>query len=358
MRFAFPEVSEPKKAPAASCVGGSNARSLAWPTGPAWLPSALRPTEHACVLIAPDERIVLSSLGWVDGAALWMLPAGEDEPRRLEIPGARYLGLHRGTRDAFAIAHHGIDERFEVSARLYAHPQEVVSRLVVSIDSASLQGDLAVWSTLPRHFVAQLKHGPGTEGVRSASRLVWISSERDVHVQSFPWYDDAYDKARQAILSVTEIPGDDAVIVSIQRDSTPIIHDPTLGRKVGEIPLAGRHGGANLQFCRRTGDLWAEDYDTLLRIHRGTWTVLAQERIEEAGSGLGQFIGAFSFDVDSTRCVVARPFSGDVVAVDPVTLQVRAKASVGRQPLEAVVRRDGTVVARDWKSGDPLRGLL
>ena len=57
-------------------------------------------------------------------------------------------------------------------------------------------------------------------------------------------------------------------------------------------------------------------------------------------------------------CVVARPFSGDVVVLDPTDLNTRFKCEIGHEPLEAVVLRDGGVVARDWQTGRLLRGQL
>jgi hypothetical protein len=56
--------------------------------------------------------------------------------------------------------------------------------------------------------------------------------------------------------------------------------------------------------------------------------------------------------------VVARPFSADVVGVDVATLKITQSAKLGRQPLELVALPDGEVIARDWKTGDLLRGRL
>jgi hypothetical protein len=40
------------------------------------------------------------------------------------------------------------------------------------------------------------------------------------------------------------------------------------------------------------------------------------------------------------------------------TLKVAQVAKLGRQPLEAMALPGGDVVARDWKTGDLLRGTL
>jgi len=71
-----------------------------------------------------------------------------------------------------------------------------------------------------------------------------------------------------------------------------------------------------------------------------------------------QFIGQFAFDADEQVCAVARPFSGDVVGLDPKTLELRYRAELGKQPLEVAVLRDLRVFARDWKTGEILKGAL
>ena len=55
---------------------------------------------------------------------------------------------------------------------------------------------------------------------------------------------------------------------------------------------------------------------------------------------------------------MARPFSGDVVGIDTATLKVKCTAKLGRQPLEVAALGRGAIVARDWKTGDFLRGQL
>jgi len=74
--------------------------------------------------------------------------------------------------------------------------------------------------------------------------------------------------------------------------------------------------------------------------------------------GTQQFIGDYSFAPDEETCVVARPFGGDAVGIDAATLKIKRSVKLGRQPLELVALPRGEIVARDWKTGDPLRGRL
>ena len=104
--------------------------------------------------------------------------------------------------------------------------------------------------------------------------------------------------------------------------------------------------------------MWARDYDTLVVIGTADWQVLRSARLQNAFTGTQQFIGDFAFAPDQALCAVARPFRGDVVAVDLASLKIKSFAKLGRQPLEAVALPGGKIVARDWKSGDLLLGAL
>jgi len=73
-------------------------------------------------------------------------------------------------------------------------------------------------------------------------------------------------------------------------------------------------------------------------------------------TGTKQFMGHFSFDADESPCAVARPFSRDVLGVEPTTLQTRFQCALDGQPIKALALPDGSVNARDWKSGALLRG--
>jgi hypothetical protein len=81
-------------------------------------------------------------------------------------------------------------------------------------------------------------------------------------------------------------------------------------------------------------------------------------KLQEAASGTAQFIGAFAFDEAETLCAIARPFSGDIVGIDPDTLRTKYRAKVGSQPLEVALLRDRRVFARDWKTGNLLTAEL
>jgi len=71
-----------------------------------------------------------------------------------------------------------------------------------------------------------------------------------------------------------------------------------------------------------------------------------------------QFMGSYAFIPDETLCVVARPFSGNVVALDTRSFRITHRSVLGGQPLIAVALSNGEIYSRDWKSGGLLKGRL
>jgi hypothetical protein len=124
------------------------------------------------------------------------------------------------------------------------------------------------------------------------------------------------------------------------------------------IELGNRGGNPSLELHNSGKEVWASDYDTLVVVRTEDWQIDRRARLQSAIGGTQQFIGDFSFAPDQELCVVARPFTGDIVAVDIATLRIKRSAKIGRQPLEVAALPRGEVVARDWKTGDLLRGAL
>jgi hypothetical protein len=298
--------------------------------------------------------IAVSSLGWVDHSSLWVFRVRDGVEGSVPLGDAKHLSLHAGDRDLFSVVHHHDGDRVEVTVHGFAEPHAALARAVVGPGEACLAGDASSWAHVPTNYVAFYAGASWSDYA-----LIRIEPrEATVRLQRFAWFTNDYDKDYQGIAGVVEVPGTDQLIVSVQRDSRPVLYDPVGRRKLGTVNLAGRGGNPTLFFRRHATELWADDYDTILKLEAGTWRLLKSRRLQPAAVGTGQFIGRFWLDAEETTCVVARPFMRDVVALDTDTLRMRSRCSLDGQPLEAVGLADGLVVARDWKSGRLLRGRL
>lgn len=299
-------------------------------------------------------NVVVSSLGWVDHANLWVFHTSNGHAEIVPLGNAKYLSIHPGIGDFFSVAHHFEGDRVEITVHTFSEPREAVARALLNSDGSQVTGESSVWSHVQTNYVTQYS-GP----FWSDFCLVRLHiAEKRVELQQFSWYGDEYDKGYQGVLGVVEVPSQDLLIVSVQRDSHPVLYDPATRTKVGTLDLADRMGNSKLFFRRRANELWADDYDSLVKIEPGSWRVMNSRRLQKDIGGTRQFIGEFWFDADETICVVARPFSKDVIALSPDTLRPKFSCKLDGQPLEAMCLSDGSVVARDWKSGSLLRGQL
>lgn len=89
-----------------------------------------------------------------------------------------------------------------------------------------------------------------------------------------------------------------------------------------------------------------------------SWAVLVARMLQPAAAGTRMFVGEVWLPPDESMVVVARPGSGDVLVLDPTSLDVSASVELGREPLVTVSLTGGKVVARDWKTGDVLLGEM
>jgi hypothetical protein len=303
----------------------------------------------------PERTTAISSMGWVDHDAAWQYDSASGKAKRLLFPensGAQFLSLHNSGLKYFSIAHHFSGKRFDISVRSHSQPSEALACASVTEEGTKISGDGSIWQYVPQLYVAYLGFEPWQDFV-----LITVRPNSDVVAQRLEWYDGTYDKGYQGVVDVLELPGRNAALVSVQRSSKLVVHDLENGRQIQTIDLGGRLGNPELRFRGRT-EIWASDYDTLVVLDERNLRVLKSARLQNSADKSQQFIGDYSFSLDEKTCYVARPFSGDVIAIDAETMSPKLIAKTGRQPLQAAGLADGSVIARDWQTGDSLPGRL
>jgi hypothetical protein len=300
------------------------------------------------------ESHLVSSLGWVDRGAVWCCETATQTIRRVPLGDAAFLTLRPGSEGLFAAVHHHDGKKVLITAHRIEAPEDAVARVELSGTHFAFDGEKHVWRCLPRTYVANYEF----DGKNDYCIFV-IDPDRHTVEHHWPsWYDNSYDKKQHGIVGVAEAPGAPHVVISIQRDHEPVLYDPIDRRLIRKIMLAGHYGNPMLMFRRRASEMWATDYDHLVKVETIDWSVVKSARLQAAKEPQALFIGDFGFNADESLCAVARPFSGDVLALDTHTMDVTARAAVGREPLEVALLRDQRVFARDWKTGDLLTGIL
>lgn len=285
-----------------------------------------------------------------DSRYLWRYHVRERREERLGWPG-HWFFLHPLSDGIHVLMHERLEDgshRFTIR-RIAEVERELATAHVREGQRWSFEGPSELWRAVPRYVLAW-----SDELGRSV--LLHLDPD-DPDVDVLPWYtDDAYDTMYQGLIMAYEIPASHLIIVTVQRDSHPVVYDPRARRVVARLRLNGRLGNPSLYFRRKAPELWADDYDTLLRVRPGSWEVLDSLVLHPELGGMRHFIGSFWFPPNEEVCVVARPFAGDVVLVDPTSFQIVETVRLGDQPLDAVLLRDRTVIARDWKTLRVLRG--
>ena len=302
------------------------------------------------MIVNRDRTTVLSSLGWIDGDAIWCFDVDSGKTRTIpQNTGARYTSLHSSDTERFVAVHHFDGARFLASVGVFSAPEITVSSAGYENGRTSLTGNADAWHGLPHLFVEYLG--------KPWDDFVLIKIELGhVHIQRLEWYDSSYDKGDQGVIDVIGLPDPRYALISVQRSSELVLHDLETGKAWRKLTLGAQRGNPKMTLRNEGREVWAIDYDTLVVLDAVSWSRLRRKRLQGALKGTAQFIGDYSFSADGT-CCVARPYSGDVVGLDQ-QLKIVKTAALGRQPQEAVELPSGDVIARDWKTGDVLRGRM
>lgn len=306
------------------------------------------------MFISPDSRLIVSHLGWVDKSALWTYDVVKDNINLTPVGNAKYLSLYlcKG-KNQFAVFHHSDGALIRITVHSFDNLANPLCTIERTGEKTQVQGDIEVLQNAPRYYVAFYNPGYNAD-----YHLVSIdSTQGEIHTERFDWYDNSYDKGYQGIVGVIELDSGD-LVVSVQRDSQPIVYDPKTKTVIRKLSLAGNRGNPKFRFASRRGEIWADDYDTILKFDSKTLTLKASQRLQMAATGTAECVGDWAFNSNESLCLVARPFSGDVVAISTDDLKIKLVANTGKQPLQAVFISNNNIIGRDWKTGALLKGSL
>jgi hypothetical protein len=306
------------------------------------------------MLVSPDRRFIVSHLGWVDKSSLWIYDGAQDGVSLVSTGNAKYLSLYP-CKDGyqFLVLHHFDGKLLRFTIHRFDNPALPVCTVEHSAETSQFVGDVSALETAPRYFVAFFD--PGHNADYCLLTLEWMQSI--VQTERFAWYNEAYDKDYQSLVGVTELSSGE-LIISIQRDSHPVVYDPRTKQVLRKLSLAGRLGNPRFRFAKQGREIWADDYDTILKLDGVSLEIKKSRRLQGALTSTAEFIGDWSFNADESLCLVSRPFSGDVIAIATENLKTKYVAKLGRQPLQAALISNGNIIARDWKTGDLLKGSL
>lgn len=291
---------------------------------------------------------------WIEGSVLCSYSLRDSLIHKVALAKAMFTAIFQGRDHFFSILQRSADDDIEISIRRHLAPQSAIATASTSLASSSgtrvdirFQGDSDLWRFVQGAYLVYPSH------LGDKRRLLLVRGPEQENFQELPWYERDYDSVYQGIVSVTEIPDHSQVIVAIQRDSRPILYDPVYKRVVRHLQLADRAGSPKFVFRPFSDELWASDYDTLVKLDAHTLDTTSAACVQPTTAPMEKlFVGGFGFDVTGTICYVARPFSGDVLVLDADSMTERKRLRIGGSPLDLAVLKDGTVVTQEWKTGE------
>lgn len=297
------------------------------------------------MIFDPTTSTAFGSLGWVDRGSLWCWDAGSGVERRIDVPGARHVSVHRHAEGLLRLIHHG--EEAVASIRAYADPAVELASLRPGSTGWRFQGDSALWG---ERFALLMMSTTGLTDL-----LLVDGPAEVVRSLDLTWFNDEnYDRGYQGLVDCLALPEAGMVVVSVQRSSELVLIDLERGVRVGSIQLAGRGGNPQLRRWSPTG-FFANDYDALCCVDVQCRLTRCSGVLQPAAPpNTSQFTG--DYDLGETTCVVARPFSGDVLQLEINSFAVLDRAPVPGQPLSVCLTSPRSFLTRDWQTGKLERG--
>lgn len=304
------------------------------------------------MIIDGTGQLIASSVGWVNGGVFCVRDAKTGSTTHHHACTEGYLRLFSIDGDRFAVAAHDeSNAEFILSVRRFAQPDTVLWSVRCTPTAHEFFGESSATRGLRRHHLVMFKRGRESE----YSLLTMAEDGRGLSQSSLPWFnEDNYDLVWQGLMDVVALPRSEHVLVSVQRSSTLIVHDPRSESVVEQIKLLGRNGNPMLVVV--DDELWTIDYDTFVRVQLESRKVVGSVLIQPAQKSTRCFAGHLHVWERQQLAVVPRPFSGDIAFIDPVSCNIKYTVPIGKQPLTCVVTDNERIIAQDWKTGEWLEG--
>ena len=272
------------------------------------------------------RQVALSNLGWVDRGGIWRFTAASGRVDQIRLSDARHLVLRDLGGDEFTAVHHFDGSRVEITGHSFASPEDVLRRVTVAGWEPRVDDGLAPWPEA--HFVAWLDdNATGAAGYYLISVM-----GHEATIDRLDWFSaDSYDLGYQSVIAVRLVPETGELVFGVQRSSHLVV-TPSGGGAVRRVGLSGAHGNAVPYMRAKAPEVWAVDYDTLVRLDRRSWTVTGTVRLQDAPYGTRMFVGELWMPPEEDFAIIPRPGSADIVIVDPDTLTPARHVRLGRQP--------------------------
>jgi len=306
------------------------------------------------MFVSSNDKIVISTMGWIDHGGIWIYNVENNTCITHNLSDAKYLQLHEGKNGFFSLLHFYDGNKLNICLHHEDDPLNIIDTILIEGTGNNYKFKSDLWSNVPLFYTTFLNRLSGNDFYLLKIDL----ATKDVYISFLDWYDEAYDKGYQGVVQVIQsIINNDEVIFSIQRSSELIVCNVENNSVTRKVELAGKHGNPLLKYAQNK-ELWALDYDTIVKIDSNTYECIVSALLQPPKNGMGQFCGEYVFNKTQTCCLVSRPFSNDVICLNTKNLKIERKVELNNEPLEVALIENDFVIARSWKTGKLITGKL
>jgi hypothetical protein len=279
---------------------------------------------------------VFDSTGFGKGSGIWSWDTKARRQRWTSFPGGGPARVWQHGDGLMRVRDTG-----GISIRACAEPDVELSRLWTDDGDWRFDGDSALW-TEPLPLLVK--------GKRNHTDLIIVDGPaQTVTRHELNWFFEGdYDFGYQGPTECLAMPAVGVILVAVARSSTLVALDIHTGQKLDEIRLSGGGGAGNLKRLSDT-TFAATNYDVLCLVDATRGRIQTSDVLQPPKPpNTAQFIGSYDW---GSVLAVARPFSRDVLKLDPKTFEVLGRGRVLRQPFDVCMTSENQFLTRSRKTG-------
>jgi hypothetical protein len=305
-------------------------------------------------LNARETRAIANDPQW-DGPNLWVCDVRQGDAYPVGVSSAERITVLPGRDDLFAVVHHFHGEQVVISAHSMEEPTYAISHIHIRGLSYRFTGNEDVWRKLPRAFVAY--YTPDRLSDADHHLIMVNTVNRTVGIRKFPAFYEGGVEMKDRVSGMLELPRQNSVLIEEGRDERPLLIFNTRKHKVQQRLDLRMKPETNrcYRFRDSANELWVSDPDRLIKLSPnflGDWIQRGNIRLQLMDSTGGRFTGEFSFNMDESLCIVARPFVADALLIDVQKFEIVNKVYLDARVKSIRLLSDGRVIARQWFTGE------
>lgn len=280
------------------------------------------------------QRYLLAKVG----DKLWRYDARFRTYKFIPVADGAPFDVIEGNIALAVVVHDEEQDQIVVTVRAPKEPENALATGVFQDGKWSFIGDKQAWELVPEYILIP----------RSDVHSDLLRIEDGAEIDDLEDVDNVHD--------VVHIPN--SRLVLLVREGSWLVYDPMTKKSFGNHELAGKEPKPQIRF-RNKDEMFVNDVDTMLKVESKHFKVLdaagsdvAHDTEDKARAGS---FGQWTFAAGGELVVIPRPYLGDVLVLDAVSLLPVARGVFRRgTPIDAMMIGRNTLVAVA-PDGVPLR---